>query len=84
MTFECWFYYTGSFSGISSFIGPGSAITGGLNCNLNDSTTFSFDRYGVSANNFTVATLLEFLTKATWFQVFAVIVGTVKLLADTP
>jgi len=57
MTFECWFYYTGSFSGISSFIGPGSAITGGLNCNLNNSTTFSFDRYGVSANNFTVPTI---------------------------
>jgi hypothetical protein len=57
MTFECWFYYTGSFSGISSFIGPGSAIAGGLNCNLNNSTTFSFDRYGVAADNYTVSTI---------------------------
>jgi hypothetical protein len=65
MTFECWFYYTGSFSEIASFIGPGSAITGGLNCNLNNSTTFSFDRYGVSADNFTVPTI----TANTWNHV---------------
>ena len=57
MTFECWFFYTASFGGIATFIGPGSGISGGLNCNLNDSTTFSFDRYGVSATNYTVPTI---------------------------
>jgi hypothetical protein len=65
MTFECWFYYTGSFSGISSFIGPGSAITGGLNCYINDSTSFAFDAYGVIAKYFTVPTI----TANTWNHV---------------
>ena len=65
MTFECWFYYTGSFSGISSFIGPGSAITGGLNCYINDSTSFAFDAYGVTAKYFTVSTI----TANTWNHV---------------
>jgi hypothetical protein len=58
MTFECWFYYTGSFGGIAAFIGPGSAITGGLNCYINTSTSFSFDRYGVAGNNYTVPTIV--------------------------
>jgi len=58
MTFECWFYYTGSFSGIQSLIGPGSAITGGLGCNIVNATTVSFDAYGIVGTNYTVPTIV--------------------------
>jgi hypothetical protein len=58
MTFECWFYYTGSFGAIAAFIGPGSAITGGLNCYIENSTSLTFDRYGVAGSTYTVPTIV--------------------------
>jgi hypothetical protein len=69
-TFECWFYYTGtsfppSGQDGASFIGPSSASSSALNLNIVNSTTVSFDRYGVSADNFTVSTLVA----NTWYHI---------------
>jgi hypothetical protein len=57
-TFECWFYYTGTFASIAAFVGPGSAVTNALNLYINNSTQLTFDQYGITATSFTVPTMV--------------------------
>jgi hypothetical protein len=64
-TFECWFYYTGTFSGIAAFVGPGTAVTNALNLYIANSTTFTFDQYGITGINFTVPAMVA----NTWYHV---------------
>lgn len=64
-TFECWFYYTGTFASIAAFCGPGAATNNALNLYINNSTTLTFDQYGVTATNFTVPTM----TSNQWYHV---------------
>jgi hypothetical protein len=64
-TFECWFYYTGTFASVAAFCGPGSAVTNSLNLYIANSTTFTFDQYGIAGTNFTVPTM----TANQWYHV---------------
>jgi len=59
-TFECWFNvssFTASPDNQICLIGPDSTVNGGLNINITSSTNVNIDRYGVSADSYTVATM---------------------------
>jgi hypothetical protein len=64
-TFECWFYYTGTFASTAAFVGPGVAVNSSLNLYINNSTQLMIDQYGVNATSFTVPTMLA----NTWYHV---------------
>jgi hypothetical protein len=67
-TFECWFYYTGTFAGTAAFIGPGTATTNALSIQISSSTTIQIDQYGVTATSFTVPTM----TANQWYHIVVV------------
>jgi hypothetical protein len=53
-TFECWFYYTGTFASIAAFCGPGIVNNGSLSLYINNSTQLAIQRYGFTAALYTV------------------------------
>jgi len=66
-TFECWFY-ANNFSASQSLFGPNGTTNGGFGFNVASSTSISIDRYGVSADNFTVPTM----STNTWYHIAVV------------
>jgi hypothetical protein len=64
-TFECWFYYTGTFGSAGAFCGPGANTNNSLNLYISNATTLNFDQYGVAATSFTVPTMVA----NTWYHV---------------
>jgi hypothetical protein len=53
-TFECWFYYTGTFASIAAFCGPGIVNNGSLSLYINNSTELAIQRYGFTPALYTV------------------------------
>jgi hypothetical protein len=64
-TFECWFYYTGDFTAIAAFCGPGVVSTGSLSLYINNSTQLAIQRYGFTAGLYTVPAIAAY----TWNHV---------------
>jgi hypothetical protein len=55
-TFECWFYHTGTISGVGVF--GCAAVTGGFNVRLTNTTVVQVDAYNTSGTQFTVPTMV--------------------------
>jgi len=66
-TFECWFNST-NFGASQTLFGPNGTTNGGFGINVVNSTTIGIDRYGVSADNFTVPTM----STNTWYHIAVV------------
>jgi len=66
-TFECWFNST-NFGASQTLFGPNGTTNGGFGINVSSSTSISIDRYGVSADNFTVPTM----STNTWYYIVVV------------
>jgi len=66
-TFECWFN-ANNFSASQTLFGPNGTTTGGFGLNVASSTSISIDRYGVSADSFTVPTM----STNTWYHIAVV------------